>query len=90
MKSIKSRLVSIATILVLGAQVSTAFAQSPSPSNNPANNIRHAQNVGGDATPLHTAKNNTRYAQNADMAYARSPAKSQKNNVQKQVMSKGK
>ena len=88
MKSIKTQLISIATILVLGTQASAALAKTPS--QNSANNIRHAQSVGGDSTPLHTAKNNIRYAQNADVGFARSPAKSQKNNVYKQVMNNGK
>ena len=88
MKSMTSQLISIATVLVISAHTSAAFAKSPDQT--PGNNYRHAQTVGGDGVPLHTAKNNTRYAQSADAGHARSPAKTQKNNVYKQAMNKGK
>ena len=92
MKSIKTQLISVAAVLVLAAQVSTALAQTPAHA--PTNNNRHAQSIGGDGTPLHTAKNNIRYARNTGAVQgtdgARSPAKTQKNNVYKQAMAKGK
>ncbi len=92
MKSIKTQLISVSTVLVLAAQVSTAFAQTPA--HTPANNNRHAQSIGGDGTPLHTAKNNTRYAHNTGAIQgtqdARSQAKNQKYNLYKQAMNKGK
>lgn len=45
MKSIKSQLIQFAAVLVLGVQVTAAFAQTPAQT--PANNTRHAQEAGG-------------------------------------------
>ncbi len=45
MKSIKTQLISFATVLVLGAQATAALAQTPA--HTPENNKRHAQSVGG-------------------------------------------
>ncbi len=92
MKSITKKLITVATVLVLGAHASAALSKSPA--NTPGNNYRHAQTVGGDGVPLHTVKNNTRYARNTGLSQdtdgARSPARSQKNNVYKQVINNAK
>lgn len=92
MKSIKTQLISVATVLVLAAQVSTALAQTPAQT--PANNKRHAQSVGGDGTLLHTRKNNALHAQNAGGGQgtpgARSPEKTPANNAYKHAMNNGK
>lgn len=88
MKSIKTQLISVATVLVLGAHASTALAQAPV--HMPSNNNRHAQSVGGDGAPLHTAKNNIRYTQSVGAGVTKSPSMNRKNNVLKQVMKNGK
>jgi len=91
MKSLKAKLILVVTLFVLGAHASVALAQTPAKT--PANNNRHAQNLGGDGTPLHTGKNNTRHAQEAGGGQgsngARSPQKNQANNAYKQALSNG-
>jgi hypothetical protein len=91
MKSIKSQLIAIATVVLLGAHATAALAQSPA--HTPNNNNRHAQTVGGDGAPLHTKKNNTRQAQEAGGGQgthgARSPEKNQANNAYKYALKNG-
>lgn len=45
MKSIKSQLIQVAAVLVLGVQATAASAQAPAQT--PANNTRHAQEAAG-------------------------------------------
>jgi hypothetical protein len=45
MKSTTNKLITVATVLVLGAHASASLAQPPA--HTPANNARHAQNAGG-------------------------------------------
>lgn len=45
MKSIKSKLISVAAVLAFGAHATAALAQTPA--HTPENNTRHAQEAGG-------------------------------------------